>query len=182
MIRLIRLAATSCLIAALAGLSACGGDSDEPSGARPADFAFTVVHADGTVAPPFHAEWAVEVRADGSGRATFTPDYAGEGVPTYRTRFEVSDADMDAIYTRMRDAGLLEEIKPADDPPVGGSVDSARIYADGETFDVPPFAESGDAPLAPVIDAVKDLVPEPDWRSFERRRDAYARREYGERP
>ncbi len=174
-----RLAISLALVALLAG---CGGGSDEPSGSRPDDFAFTFVHADGSVPPPFHAEWTVEVGADGRGRATFTPDYAGDGVPTYKASFDVSDEDMDAIHADMRDAGLLEEIAATDDAPIGGPVESARIYADGETFDVPPFDEDGGAPLAEVSDAVRGLVPESDWRSFESRRDAYAQAEYGEKP
>ena len=164
-------------------LTACGGgDSTGPSESRPDDFAFTFVHADGSVPPPFHAEWTVKVDADGAGLATFTPDYSGDGVPTYRSRFEVSDEDMDRIYADMRDAGLLEDITETDDVPVGGSVETATIYADGETFDVPPFDEDGGAPLADVSEAVRGLVPAADWASFESRRDAYAQREYGEKP
>lgn len=178
-----RLPAAIAIALSLSALAACddGGGSD-PSDSRPDDFAFTFVHSDGSVPPPFHAEWTVRLEADGSGSAAFTPDYSGDGVPTYKARFEVSDADADAIYTDMRDAGLLEEITPTEDPPIGGSVETATIYADGETFDVPAFDESGGAPLAAVSDAVKGLVPAADWQSFERRRDAYAEREYGEKP
>ena len=134
------------------------------------------------MAPPYHVEWTVEVRPDGSGKATYTPDYSGDGVPTYKATFTVSAEDMDEIYGQMRDAGLLEPIGTTDDVPVGGPVESARIYADGETFDVPAFDEEGGSPLAPVSAAVQGLVPTADWDSFEARRAAYAKKEYGKSP
>ncbi|MFN8149618.1 MAG: hypothetical protein U0R24_00630 [Solirubrobacterales bacterium] len=170
------------VLAALAGCGDDGGETTGPSASRPDDFAFTFAHTDGSVPPPYHAEWSVEVRPDGSGKATYTPDYSGDGVPTYRATFTVSSEDMDDIYERMRDAGLLEPIASTDEPPVGGSVESARIYADGETFDVPAFDEEGGSPLAPVSAAVQGLVPTADWDSFEARRAAYAKKEYGEAP
>lgn len=173
------------LVLGLLAVGGCGGSDEEttaPSSSRPDDFAFTFAHSDGSVPPPHHAEWSIEVRPDGSGKATFTPDYSAEGVPTYKSSFTVSAEDMDAIYERMRDAGLLEPIEAAEDPPIGGSVETARIYADGETFDVPPFEEGGGAPLADVSDAVVALVPPADWESFEKRRAAYAKKEYGEAP
>ncbi len=172
------------IAAALAAVAVAGcgsgGSSDDPPESRPDDFAFTVVHSDGSVAPPYHAEWSVEVDAEGNGLATYTPDYSGEDVPTYKAKFEVSDEDMDRIYAEMRDAGLLEEIEPADDPPIGGSTETARIYADGETFDVPAFDSSGGETLGSVADSVRGLVPGEDWKSFERKRAAYVQQEYGQ--
>lgn len=166
------------LIAAFA-LAGCGGGASD---SRPDDFAFTFAHSDGSVAPPNHVEWTVVVDPDGGGRATYTPDYGGENVPVYKAKFTVGDDDLDAIYADMRGAGLLEQIEPAEDAPIGGDVETARIYADGETFDVPPFDDSGAAPLAEVSEQVRALVPEEDWRSFERRRDDYAQQRYGEQP
>lgn len=169
------------LLAAFA-LAGCGGGSGDPPDTRPDDFAFEFAHSDGSVAPPDHVEWTVAVDPEGGGRATYTPDYGGEEVPVYKATFTVSDEDMDAIYADMRAAGLLVPIEPAEDEPIGGDVETARIDADGETLDVPPFDQSGAAPLAEVSEQVRALVPADVWESFERRRAAYAERRYGERP
>lgn len=169
-------------VTAALALAGCGGGSADPADSRPDDFAFTFAHSDGSVAPPAHIEWTVVVGPDGDGRATYTPDYGSKGVPVYKAKFTVSDDDLDAIYADMRGAGLLERIEPPEDEPIGGDVETARIYAGGETFDVPPFDDSGAAPLAAVSEQVRALVPESDWRSFERRRNAYAQQRYGEQP
>ncbi len=162
-------------------LSACGGDDDSDDG-RPDDFSFVFQHVDGSTPPPFHAEWTIEVDANGSGSASYVPDYAGDDVPLYSTDLQLDADQLDSIYEDMRDAGLLEDIEKSDDPPIGGSIETAAIMADGKTYVVPAFDDSGGAPIAEVSDAIVALVPEDDWATFEEKRDAYAQREYGEKP
>ena len=167
-------------LAGLAGLAGCGDDSGDDG--RPDDFAFKFQHVDGSVPPPYHAEWSVEVDADGSGTATYVPDYPGEEVPVYTVDLDLDDAQLDAIYEDLGDAGLLEEMDEASDPPVGGDVETAVIMADGETVTVPGFDESGSSPAAEVSEAVQALVPEDEWQSFEDQREEYAVETYGEKP
>lgn len=169
----------------LAGAAGCGSEDPAPAvGAeRPDDFALTFEHVDGSVPPPGHQEWIVEVAADGSGTLEYLPDYPGEGVPTYRAEFEADPTELDALFAELAAEGLLEEeIGGSDDPPVGGDTETATITAEGESFDVPAFDGSDEAALAGVSEAVRGLVPDEIWSGFERRRDAYAGRVHGETP
>src|SRR5690554_31851 len=105
--RLGGLAAAVLASAALVAGPGCGGDDpNEPASttsttapsARPADFAITVEHTDGTVAPPYHDEWTLAIEAGGQATLTYVPDYPGKGVPEIRNTFTVDDAQMDALY------------------------------------------------------------------------------------
>ena len=148
----------------------------------PADFALSFDHKEGSVPPPYHYEWTVEFDAEGAGKATYTPDYGGEGVPIYQASFEVSDADRESIYAALLRDGALEEQATTDDPPIGGALDTAKVTADGSTFNVPAFNEEGEATLDNVADQVRALVPAEDWARFEREGKKYSEKEYGEAP
>lgn len=166
-----------------AGVLGCGGGDPAPAGdgaARPDDFAISFEHVDGSVPPPHHHEWTLHVAADGAGKLAFTPDYPREGVPTYRSTFEVDPAALDALYEDLQAEGLLgAEIAPVEDPPVGGDTETATVTAGGESYEIPAFDASGSQPLDDVSAQVRDLVPEKTWRSFGRRGDDYAERVYG---
>jgi hypothetical protein len=165
------------LAAAAAG---CGGGED---GGMPEDFAFHYEHLDGSTAPPYHREWTIRVDAGGRGSVALVPDYGGAGVPVLRRSFEPSDDEVAALYARLDEAGLLEGgLGESDDAPVGGSLDTATITADGERIEVPAFADGGTAPLSSFAEEIRGLVPEQLWQGLERRADAYAEREYGVSP
>lgn len=172
------------LCALLGGCGGSGGsgDSSDAPADRPDDFAISFHHSDGSVAPPYHAEYTIEVDSDGSGRATYWPDYPGKGVPAYKSTFTLDDSELDDLYGEVRDAGLLTDIEESDDPPIGGSVETAEITADGETYEVPGFAADGSSPASAISGQMVGLVPTADWDSFQKRREAYAKSEYGQAP
>jgi hypothetical protein len=173
--------ATTVLAAALLALLAGCGDGGDDTTTTPADFAISVDHADGSVPPPHHAVWRLEVDDTGQGVLAYTPDYPGPDVPTWRAEFDVAATAVDDLYAALRRQDLLGELEPTSDEPVGGPVETATVTADGKTNQIPAFTDGG-APLAPLAREIHALVPVRVWRNFEERRDAYAERRYGESP
>ena len=162
--------ALALLVAVLAG---CGGE--EESGA-PRDLSILYTHFDGSMPPPYHQEWGILLRPNGTGDITYRPDYPEAGVPTYRAPLDVGEAEIDRLYTEMRDAGLLEGgIAPAPNPPVGGPIDRASVVADDKGVEIPSFDEEGEVPLDPVLKEIRALVPDEVWARFARQRDAYVK-------
>jgi hypothetical protein len=170
--------ATTVLAAALLALLAGCGDGGDDTTTTPADFAISVDHADGSVPPPHHAVWRLEVDDTGQGVLAYTPDYPGSDVPTWRAEFDVAATAVDDLYAALRRHDLLGELEPTSDEPVGGPVETATVTADGKTNEIPAFTDGG-APLAPLAREIHALVPVRVWRNFDERRDAYAERRYG---
>jgi hypothetical protein len=172
---------TAVLAAALLALLAGCGDGGDDTTTAPADFAITVDHADGSVPPPHHAVWRLEVDDAGQGVLAYTPDYPGPDVPTWRAEFDVAATTVDDLYAALRRRDLLDDLEPASDEPVGGPVETATVTADGKTHEIPAFTDAG-APLATLEREIHALAPGRVWRDFEERREAYAERRYGESP
>lgn len=169
--------------AALALGSGCGQDDDivDP---EPVPVSFTLTYEAGSVPPPHHDEWKLVVR-DGRGMIHYLPDYPGPGVPRYRARFPVDQAELEDLSAEIRDRGLLRDDfdeSAGGEQPVGGASISAVVEYGGKRYRVPAFAENGESPLAPLLGSFRELVPDRIWREFQQRRARYALRRHGERP
>ena len=164
------------VIAIALALAGCGGGS-EPGDEPPEDFAITIEHSDGRVTPPAHAEWRLAVDETGQGILEYTPDYPGDGVPTFTAQFDVDPGAIDDLYTALAERDLLRDLEPEPDPPIGGATESATVTADGRTFEIPAFAD-GAAPLAPLERQIHRLAPRQVWDDFAERRETYAAERY----
>lgn len=163
-------------IAIALALAGCGGGS-EPGDEPPEDFAITIEHTDGSVAPPAHAEWRLAVDETGQGILEYTPDYPGDGVPTFTAQFDADPGAIDDLYTALARRDLLRDLEPGADPPIGGATESATVTADGRTFEIPAFAD-GSARLAPLERQIHRLAPRQVWDDFADRRETYAAERY----
>ena len=161
---------------ALIALAGCG-EGPEPGDEPPADFAIVVEHSDGSVPPPAHAEWRLAVDETGQGTLEYTPDYPGDGVPTFTAQFDAQPGAMDDLYSAMAKRDLLRDLEPDPDPPIGGATESATVTADGHTYEVPAFSD-GSAPLAPLERQIHRLAPRQVWDDFAERRQTYAAEHY----
>ena len=155
-----------------------GGCGDDDAGfdpeVRPADLAVEYSWYEGSVAPPYHYEFDIEVRADGSGTIRYRPDYGSD--PEWVEDFTVSDADLDVLYWYMFDAGVFtSEWREDEEPPVGGSVAGMRVTAGGTEYRIPlDLADAGDREaVIPVYGHIEGLVPNEIWRDLESRRTEY---------
>jgi hypothetical protein len=156
-------------------LGACGDDDGglDPD-VRPVDLSVDYSWYEGSVAPPYHYEFDIDVRADGSGTIRYRPDYGSE--PEWVEAFTVSDADLDSLYWDMYDAGVFtRDWREDDEPPVGGSVAGMTVIAAGKEYRIPlDLADAGDREaVIPVYGNIEGLVPTEIWRGFEALRDDY---------
>lgn len=172
-----RLLARAALVAA-AELVLASGCSPPAPAQRPADFAVRVHYESATIPPPGHVEWDLEVAPDGRGKLEYRPDYAGRRPPVFTEQFVVPPDRLDALYARLRAADLLRYIRGGDSP-VGGGLVSGTLTADGSRYEIPAADRKGGAPLRPVLEDVRGVVPADGWDRIERQRDRYALDRYG---
>lgn len=161
---------------ALGLVAGCGGGGDDER--RPADLRVVLEYRSGSVPPPYHEEYRVEIGPGTHGRMALTPDYPEYrrvGVPVFRARFRISEEALDALWHRVRAAKLLESRGGAESKPGGGRAD-LTVVADGKRHAV---VDREDEPLVSVV---RPAVPTAVRASLERRRARYAQRRYGKRP
>jgi hypothetical protein len=171
-------AALPAIAIALIALAGCGGNGSGTGDDPPDDFAITVEHSDGSIAPPAHVQWRLAVDETGQGILEYAPDYPGDGVPTFTAQFDVDPGAVDDLYAALTEQDLLRDLDPAPDPPIGGATESAIVTADGRTVEIPAFTD-GAAPLAPLERQIHRLAPRQVWDDFSKRREAYAAERYG---
>ena len=152
-------------------LAACGDDGPDPA-VLPEDFSVEYSWFEGSVAPPFHYEYDIEVRRDGSGTIRYRPDYGS--TPEWVEAFSVSEGELEALYTLMIDQEIFDRTWREDpEPPVGGPVARMDVTAAGEVTEVPTDPASGGSLLEPVYAAIEDLVPQAIWDDLEARRSRF---------
>src|SRR5690242_15643215 len=79
------------------GPTAASPTIDAPT-ERPADFTASYHWAEGSLPPPFHYEYTIDVAADGTVTLTYVPDYPNEGVPEWVETVSLDAAQLDALY------------------------------------------------------------------------------------
>lgn len=165
------------LLFALLPLLACSLFTPEtpPVDTHPADFSVLYEWYEGSMPPPYHYEYTLQVAADGAGTLTMIPDYPGEGVPVWTETFTVEPAALDALYRQLVEAGAFTtNWREEDDPPVGGSYATATLTADGETVAIPSFVIPNQGEAQDEIFAALEAVVPADIRAdLEARRQQY---------
>lgn len=151
-------------------ISACSSVSIPAE--MPSDFAVSYYWSEGSLPPPYHNEYDIQILADGQGTIVYRPDYEGSG-PEWTESFTVSEEARQAIYDMMSDAEVLTKSwAEDDDPPVGGSYSWMDVTADGETIEVPSFPQDATG-LEAIYDAIEDLVPDEIWESLNSQQQDY---------
>ena len=144
------------LLVALA-LGGCAANPNAPE-ARPPDFALSVVDQSGSVPPPYAYVTRTEVAPDGTGTHEVEVSHGG---PSRTWTFALTDAEMDALYARLRDAGaFVVRWREDDNPPVGGGSVWVDATAVGRTAEVPAYVVNRQEEMrAEVEDAAETAVP-----------------------
>ncbi len=167
---------TLILLLVLVLLSACGGFSG--SGAettRPEDFQVRYEFAEGSLPPPYYYQYSLQIGPGEEAEISMTPDYPGEGVPTWTETFTLTAAEVDALYQQLVSLGLLSTRWAAeDDPPVGGSRTWLEALVNGREIRVPPYPVSSQRDRAgELLEAVQAVVPQDILDGLLARRESY---------
>jgi hypothetical protein len=120
------------------------------------------LHSDnGTVAPPYRVDQAVEIAADGMVRLRVCKGYATDPSACSSLAGQARPEALAAIAEAARAAGIV--VRPiAEDPmpPVGGGTVSGAVWIDGKAYPVPPFPVEADRTrAAAVLAAISAAVP-----------------------
>lgn len=126
----------------------------------------TLYYSNGSLPPPYHFHYRVEIDTDGRAELAYTRGYEG---PPRTAGYTVA---ADTLKSLERQARALVAVKArfaeADSKPrpVGGATTHARVVLDGEVVDFPttfnqPHAEA----LAAFYREIRDSVPAAAWES-----------------
>jgi hypothetical protein len=141
----------------------------------PDDFRIHYEWQAGSMPPPHHYGYLIEIGPGGEGMIAFRPDYPHEGVPVWREPFQVAPEQWARLYQIAQEKGLWTRPWPRhNDGSVGGSLAWLRAAGDGREVEIPPRLNQEDsAVLAQLYQAIRALVPESVWAKLLARRQEY---------
>lgn len=140
---------------------------------RPPDFHLEYEWSEGSLPPPEHYEYTIQVGPGTAGEIVFVPDYAMHDPPVWTKSFVVDEQSLDALYAQILERGLFEKSWPRrQDPPVGGSLEWLEVAAAGKSTRVPALAEGAET-LQEIYRAIRSLVPEEIWSRLRQQQEQY---------
>ena len=138
----------------------------------PGDLTLRYKWCEGSVPPPDHYEYAIEI-GPGGGRVDFCPDYPAEGVPVWGEEFRVVAGELESLHKLLIDKRMFrEKWTEIENPPVGGSLEWLEISAQGARFSVPSTIEEAET-VREVYVAIRALVPDNVWAGLMARYERY---------
>jgi hypothetical protein len=144
---------------------------------RPDDFRVRYEWWAGSMPPPYHYEYKIEIDPDGRGLIRFWPDYAGQGIPEWHEPFQVSEQELDELYHQMVELGLFRtnwRSVSQRDWPVGGESDALTARAGGREVKIPSYVISSQQDASnQIVRAVRETVPQEIWERLEAQRQEY---------
>ena len=145
----------------------------------PGDFALRYEYRSGSLPPPGHFEYSIDVTPDGRATMVMRPDYPSDRTPSWAEDFTVTGDQLASVY-RLLYATRLFALRPpareSEATPVGGETEWMTVTAAGATYDVADLASVGqESAIARIHGAVNALVPARVRESLLARRERYAR-------
>lgn len=133
--------------------------------ARPNDFSVLYQWKEGSLPPPYHYEYRIELSSSWQGKVIMIPDYPSVAVPIWTEAFVAQSVALDKFYQLMIDEALLTNIWQAQSSLlVGGSSESMTVTANGTIITIPAFILPQQASAATnIFTALKALVPQVIW-------------------
>jgi hypothetical protein len=146
---------------------------------RPTDFQTRYDWSAGSVPPPLHYSYTINLGPGQKGEILFTPDYATNDPPTWQEAFGVDEGKLETLYTLMAEQKVFTADWEASKPArrlTGGRSESLKGIANGNEFAVPYW---GAAFVREVYNSILALVPKPVWDKLNGQRDLYIKAQGG---
>lgn len=127
-----------------------------------------------SVPPPNHYEYRIEISPDG-GQLVYRPGYAMEQPPTWEFDFPVSSTAVAALERLQAELQLYERAWPeSDEQTVGGALTWLVAERLGQRRNLPARLRPADSTaLAPLLEQIRQLVPEAVWAQVQQQRAQY---------
>ncbi len=170
------------LMTGLLGIASLGGAVSAPPPC-PSDLHVLYEWKAGTMPPPYHYEYSIEIAATGEGKVIYVPDYPSEKAPVWTEGFAVDSGALQRLCEKMAAEGLwTEQWQPPEIPLLGGSSESVVVKGNQRTVSLPSLPAGRQKERAKAIfEAIKSLVPQSLWTKLEEQRDRYRLQRYGEK-
>ncbi len=141
--------------------------------ARPDDLAIEYQWREGTLPPPDHYEYMIQISREAKGRIEFRPDYPKEDVPVWTEDFAVDEETLEQVYRLMVDKGVFhQEWKSDERIPPGDRIETLEVTSQDNHIHVPANIQN-QADISDVYTAIRKLVPHTIWESLMAKRDQY---------
>ncbi|MCJ7626089.1 MAG: hypothetical protein MUO76_21565 [Anaerolineaceae bacterium] len=141
---------------------------------RPDDFRFRLEWAAGSMPPPYHYEYTIQVEA-GQGLITFFPDYPSADTPMWEETFVVDEPEMEGLFQLMAAKKVFRDTwQRQQEPTTGGSRSWLEVTCGKIVYKVPYDLEYAEQKaLDEVYDSVRSLIPRDIWEMLVSRREQY---------
>ena len=140
------------------------------------DFQVQYHWATGSLPPPYYYSYTITLGPKNVGKIEFQPNYAYEDTPLWVEEFEVTNAQLEQIFSNLSEVGVFSRgWKQSGDVPTGGSSDNLTVINAGEEYKVPSYVadKQASSDIGEVYDLISSLVPKATWEDLLARHDQY---------
>ena len=115
--------------------------------------------------PPYYYEYQIHLTSSGAADINLIPGYASQGVATWTETFSIPAEQVNALYHRMVQLGLLATSWRADaHASIGASSEALTVRVQGRKIELPFFIAPEHAAHAnEMYAAMRALVPQILW-------------------
>lgn len=139
----------------------------------PADFKIIYSWQAGSMPPPAHFEYSIELNAGGEGAITYFPDYEGAGTPKWVEQFIAQKTDVEALYKLMREKKAFTRTWELQKKRIiGGDYAYLKAFAFGKESKIPSHLEDPKDADA-IYEFIGPLVPQNIWEKLSKQRKKY---------
>lgn len=142
---------------------------------KPTNFRIHYEWQEGSIPPPYHYEYTIQIGPGPEGEITLSPDYGFNHPSTWTEKWEISSQQFTELYTLLRHLDIgKRQWQARTGVSAGGSVEWLEGNIDGQNFSVPAQLDGADRQaIAEVYRTVRSFVPEPIWNKLMKQREQY---------
>ena len=143
----------------------------------PQDFRIRYEWQAGSLPPPYHYEYTIQIGPAPEGEVEFRPDYSFNDPPVWTERFDVAEQDLTRLHELMADKGIFSKRwQPSEQVLVGGGAQWAEISANGKQYIIPSQLDPElTEKMGEMYEAIRALVPEATWKKLKVKHKDYER-------